>query len=78
MKDCFGQDVRCYFAGKICYTAREAGEVINGARRHHRNGKNIPRRKYYCETCGYYHVTHYSFYADDERKSNHKRLQYVI
>lgn len=78
MKDYFGQNIRCYFAGKICYTAREAGEVINCARKHHncysfRKGKNIPKRKYLCETCGYYHVTHHSFYTDDEKKSNHKR-----
>ena len=77
MKDCFGQDIRCYFEGKICYTAREAGGVINGARRRHvtnsyRNGKNIPKRKYFCEKCGYYHVTHYSYYPYSYTEKNMK------
>ncbi len=77
MKDLYGNNVRCYAAGKVCYTAREAGTVINDARKHHygnddKRGKTIPKRKYYCPDCGYYHVTHHSFFADSERKSRHR------
>ena len=56
-----GNYVVCGFSGKICYTEREAGLVINGCKRHvyvgnrrwaksaHGNSKSIPRRKYYCK-----------------------------
>ena len=64
--------------GKICYTEREAGAIINGAhkgRSGYRHGdrvnnragrKNIPKRKYFCLGCGMWHVTHYSYYKGKE------------
>lgn len=76
MKTADGTYVMCIFTGKICYTEREAGIVINGCKRHiylgqgrcgkssHGTGssKAIPRRKYYCKECGFYHVTHKALY----------------
>lgn len=64
--------------GKVCYTEREAGAVINSAKRSRsgirrgervnvRSGRqNIPKRKYHCPVCGMWHVTHYSYYNDKE------------
>lgn len=54
----------CLVSGKVCLSAREAGEIINNAKKHysHRsfsNSPSIPRRKYFCKECGCYHVTHY-------------------
>ena len=79
MKTVDGNYVVCGFSGKICYTEREAGLVINGCKRHvyvgncrwaksaHGNSKSIPRRKYYCKDCGFYHVTHLALYDMDSQ-----------
>ena len=60
---------------KLC----EAGLVINGCKRHvyvgngrfaksaHGNSKAIPRRKYYCKDCGFYHLTHLALYDFDSQ-----------
>lgn len=66
MKDFQNKQIYCQ-TGKACYTEREAGIVINSARRRRysdksRWRKDIPRRKYYCTECGFYHVTHHAFY----------------
>ena len=79
MKDLYGNNVRCYAAGKVCYTAREAGEVINKSHSHHYDSdkrlrpKTIPKRKYVCPDCGYYHVTHHAFFAGSEHQSHRRR-----
>ena len=62
MKNYDGSYVTCEDTGKICYSGREAGEIINSTKHHHRNdhlgrSKKFPRRKYYCNDCGYYHLT---------------------
>lgn len=54
--------ITCRGSGKVCYSGREAGEIINFGKRHHRSdhlgrAKDYPRRKYYCKDCGYYHLT---------------------
>jgi hypothetical protein len=79
MKTEEGNYVMCIFTGKICYTEREAGLVINGCKRHvyvgngrfaksaHGNSKAIPRRKYYCKDCGFYHLTHLALYDFDSQ-----------
>ena len=79
MKTNEGNYVMCIFTGKICYTEREAGLVINGCKKHfyaghgrwaksaHGNSKSIPRRKYYCKDCGFYHVTHLALYDMDSQ-----------
>ncbi len=76
MKTVEGNNLQCTYTGKICYTQREAGMVINDCKRHrifgrhsvkvgYGNSKSIPRRKYYCKYCGYYHVTHLPLYDRD-------------
>lgn len=79
MKTIEGNYVMCSSAGKICYTEREAGIVINGCKKHsymggrhwakssHGHSKSIPRRKYYCKDCGYFHLTHMALYNIDSR-----------
>lgn len=69
----------CESTGKVCYTEREAGTVINSSRKHiyignnhtiksgRANSKNIPRRKYFCEECRHYHVTHLALYDIDSQ-----------
>ncbi len=72
MKDDFGRDLRCKSTGKICYTEREAGNALNGAKKGgHAN--EIPKRKYYCSKCGCYHLTHYSFYKSDKPQREFRR-----
>ncbi len=79
MRNIDGNYVTCGASGKICYTQREAGLVINGCKKHyymgyhkwakggHGNSKAIPRRKYFCSECGYYHVTHTALFSADSR-----------
>ena len=57
MKDDFGKDIICESEGKICYTKREAGNTLNGARHHGNRAKKIPQRKYFCKECGCFHLT---------------------
>ena len=76
----------CPVSGKCCLASREADGVLNHVQRHshgRRNcrGKNMPRRKYYCESCGSYHLTHYAIpfsrmLGPDGRAERH-RLQEV-
>lgn len=47
----------CPVEGKICYSAREAGELINSLKHLKRKPKNIPKRSYRCKHCGTFHVT---------------------
>ena len=60
-----GEKKRCEKSGKIMYTKREAGTIINGIKGHKNSshmyrGTNKPQRMYYCEYCNSYHVTHYN------------------
>ena len=52
----------CKYSGKKCFTKREAGEQISyfkNTRFSWKNrGKTIPQRYYFCDVCGYYHLTH--------------------
>lgn len=79
MRTVEGLYITCENSGKVCYTEREAGTVINNSKKHvhagnhhwikagYSNSKNIPRRKYYCKECGYYHVTHLPLYDFDSQ-----------
>ena len=83
MKAMYGNDIRCYAEGKICFTEREAGIAINNARRHHygnddKRGKNIPKRKYFCTECGFYHLTHYKYFVADNKINYNERKFYAI
>ena len=50
----------CHYEDKKCYTKADAEGVIPMCNRknHRQRQKNVPRRMYYCEQCGYYHLTH--------------------
>lgn len=78
MKNEFGNTLYCELYGKICYTLREASEVVGSSKRHvhcgHKSAKKrmskyTPQRKYYCKACGYYHLTH--------RKHSHEAKVYI-
>ena len=64
MSDNQGNYLICSKTGKIIFTEREAGEIVNGCRRHkhssRRNRENRPARKYYCKYCRRFHLTHVS------------------
>ena len=66
---------RRYCGNKICYSEREANQVLHDCRyntnyrgrcnsRRKSANKTIPKRKYYCEKCGMYHLTHLSHYKE--------------
>lgn len=63
MENDFERDLRCESTGKICYSKKEAGIALNRAKKHYHSddesnaSKKIPKRKYYCEKCGHYHLT---------------------
>lgn len=47
--------------GKECLSKKEAGTIINLAKKYHhrsKTSKHIPKRFYRCKTCGTYHTTH--------------------
>ena len=71
MKDGFGREIRCESTGKICYTKREAGNALNGAKHHGHRAKKIPKRMYLCEKCGCYHLT-----SKKSEKTNNPKLAY--
>ena len=53
----------CAESGKICYSRKEAGIKLNDAKRFHGSRtKQLPKRMYWCEHCGFYHLTHYKTY----------------
>ena len=51
----------CNVTGKVCYSQKEAGNVIRRLKRHRIGitNKKIPMRTYYCKYCGTYHLTHF-------------------
>ncbi|BDC95888.1 hypothetical protein TRSA_09870 [Treponema saccharophilum] len=65
----------CEFSGKICYSRRNSGEIINSQKRHRYgdhlgHNKKIIKRCYYCTFCGCYHLTHVPFF----KKGDFKRM----
>ena len=81
MKDENGKSLFCEKTHKICYTKREAGNIVNDCRRHgfRRRGveqKFKPMRAYYCCECGCWHTTHYKSYVGNNPKS--KRLKVLM
>lgn len=62
---------RHYCCGKICYSEREANNVLRSCKRttghaprRKSANKVIPKRKYYCEFCGMYHLTSRPYYKE--------------
>lgn len=80
MKDDFGRDIICESTGKICYNAKEAGVALNRAKKHYHSdeessaSKKIPKRKYYCEKCGHYHLTSQS--APYNKREKQEKYRY--
>lgn len=61
----------CKETGKRCYTQSLAGKQIGLAKGKYRrkkagNGK-IPQRSYYCNYCGYYHLTSLKSFTNKKR-----------
>ena len=59
----YGQKKICQRSGKVMLTQREAGVQLNSMKKHRTSshicrGTDKPKRSYYCEYCGMYHVTH--------------------
>ncbi len=59
-------EVVCEASGKICYSKKRAGDIVNTAKSHVVRGgkscrrssaKKIPLRVYFCTACGAYHTT---------------------
>jgi hypothetical protein len=79
MKDFQGNYICCKAEEKICYTKREAGIAINSAKKHYysnerKRGKIIPKRKYFCKDCGFYHLSHWSYFVGDKISYNERKF----
>ena len=66
----------CPATGKKAYTESSAGHILNllKSRYRHRkagNGK-IPKRKYLCKSCGFWHLTSLENYYTDYRSKKSK------
>lgn len=71
MLDENGKPVICESSGKRCFTREEAGRIINQKKRN-RMGKEIPKRYYFCEECGMWHLTHLPGFCGNGRKRKRK------
>ncbi len=60
----------CRGCGKRCLTKREAQDLLGTFKTHQEGHKYIPKRLYYCKTCGWYHVTHQVCSLKDAKKGN--------
>lgn len=73
-----GSPMYCNHTGKVCYTEQDCGMILNKLKkRSYGNSKGqkfyksckkkgkIPKRKYKCEYCRYWHLT-----SSGERKNN--------
>ena len=76
MRDEDGNPIRCS-CGKVCYTEREAGMFLNGVRKRHKSrsirrmvcsNNDTVKRKFHCEICGYWHLTHWRQYNVDRKR----------
>ncbi len=66
----------CHYEDKKCYTKADAQSVIEACsyKNHKQRQKNVPRRCYYCEQCGYYHLTHIVAPKVDKIRDKNKML----
>ena len=69
-----GEKRRCPATGKICYSRREAGSILNYPKRN-KFGRNIPKRSFYCEECGTWHLTHLSSFGGKRKKKRIRRIR---
>jgi C4-type Zn-finger protein len=68
--------LKCPVCNKRCYSSRHADEVIGYAKNHNRNNK-IPKRKYYCKDCGFYHLTSQAFSKISPYQQNRRKKRYI-
>jgi hypothetical protein len=68
----------CTETGKICYSEREAGTILNCSKKAHNksNHKKKLTRKYRCNACGTWHLTSMPFITDDVKEA-YKRQQRI-
>ena len=77
MENSFNDAGKCEITGKRCYTEKEADEALN--KNHHRKScraKTIPKRKYLCRECGFWHLTHFA--VCKRERANHQMLVDVL
>lgn len=76
-----GEKKFCHKTGKVCYSESEAGFILNRSKTHFksRHGRKMSKvkdykvtRKYRCEVCGYYHLTHRAYYGLAQKKGGNK------
>lgn len=63
-------DKYCNFCGKECLSQREASTLLNSFKKHQQGHKHIPKRAYYCDKCGWYHLTHQVCKMKDSKRGN--------
>lgn len=69
----------CRLSGKICYSRRDAGEILNKYKRHRGSdhcgrNKKRPIRSYFCRNCGCFHITHEPYIGKEDRKGMNRFL----
>lgn len=74
--DTDGKPLICGHTGKRCYGKREVGDVIKCAKnkKHHRRSR-IPKRSYFCKTCGFWHLTSSSDTMNE--KNRHRQMKKI-
>lgn len=68
--------------GKRCYTERAAGVAINKCKKHRRSktrarerefsSNGVPKRKYFCDICGFWHLTSMPAYSEKGSRIKNK------
>lgn len=60
----------CSETGKICYSEREAGTILNQSKKAHNKSSSKKRliRKYRCNACGTWHLTSMAYLTDDVKE----------
>lgn len=60
----------CPVEGKICYSEREAGTILNYSKKSHYKSSSKKRlvRKYRCNACGTWHLTSMPYLTDDVKE----------
>ena len=71
----------CEKCGKICYSLRMAGQILNSQKKHKIKNRRIsknarPCRKYYCDFCNSYHLTSTPFYREYAKEIKNKKGVY--
>ena len=69
-----GEKRFCETTGKICYSRREAGNILNYTKRN-KFGRNIPKRCFFCEDCGTWHLTHLTRFGERKTKKKIRRIR---